>query len=58
MKYNISCPSTGPGLSNQRYTYILDDLTDMDALWGGLRENIRRECRKAEKDSRLLLRMI
>lgn len=32
-----------------RYTYKLDDLTDLDAVWAGLRENIRREIRKARK---------
>jgi Acetyltransferase (GNAT) domain len=32
-----------------RYTYRLSDLTDRASLWGALRENIRREIRKAEK---------
>lgn len=31
-----------------RYTYVLPDLRDEAALWGALRENIRREIRKAE----------
>lgn len=30
-----------------RYTYLLDDLGDEAALWAGLRENIRRDIRKA-----------
>lgn len=30
------------------YTYALDDLSDIEALWAGLRENIRREIRRAE----------
>jgi len=32
-----------------RYTYRLSDLTDRASLWAALRENIRREIRKAEK---------
>jgi len=32
-----------------RYTYRLSDLTDLPGLWAGLRENIRREIRKAKK---------
>ena len=31
------------------YTYCLDDLSDLDAVWSGFRQNIRREIRKAEK---------
>jgi hypothetical protein len=31
------------------YTYILPDLTDLDQVWTGFQENIRREIRKAEK---------
>jgi hypothetical protein len=30
-----------------RYTYLLDNLIDEDALWSGLRENIRTDIRKA-----------
>lgn len=30
-----------------RYTYILQDLSDQQRLWSGLRENIRRDIRKA-----------
>lgn len=32
-----------------RYSYILRDLGNVDALWKGMRENIRRETRKAEQ---------
>ena len=32
-----------------RYTYRIPDLTDLAGLWAGLRENIRREIRKAQK---------
>lgn len=32
-----------------RYTYIIDDLSDLDMVWNGFRENIRREIRKAQK---------
>jgi len=32
-----------------RYTYVLEQLADLDAVWRGLRENIRREVRKATK---------
>jgi Acetyltransferase (GNAT) domain len=31
-----------------RYTYRLSDLTDLAGLWAGVRENIRREIRKAK----------
>lgn len=31
------------------YTYRLTDLSDLDAVWSSLRENIRREIRKAER---------
>lgn len=31
------------------YTYVLEDLGDLDMVWKGFRENIRREVRKAEK---------
>lgn len=32
-----------------RYTYVLDDLSDLDLIWYEFRENIRREIRKARK---------
>lgn len=32
-----------------RYTYRLEGLRDMDEVWGGLRNNLRREIRKARK---------
>ena len=32
-----------------RFTYVLDDLTNLDEVWKGLRENIRTDIRKAEK---------
>lgn len=32
-----------------RYTYVLEQLGDLDAVWKGMRENIRREVRKAAK---------
>ena len=32
-----------------RYTYVLADLTRSEKLWAGMRENIRREIRKAER---------
>jgi hypothetical protein len=31
-----------------RYTYVLDNLLDQDALWGQLQQNIRGDIRKAE----------
>lgn len=31
------------------YTYVIDDLSDPERVWAGLRENIRREVRKAER---------
>jgi lipid II:glycine glycyltransferase (peptidoglycan interpeptide bridge formation enzyme) len=32
-----------------RYTYVLPDLTDVDAVWKGTRANVRTDVRKAEK---------
>jgi hypothetical protein len=32
-----------------RYTYVLDDLTNLDAIWDGLEKKIRTSIRKAEK---------
>jgi lipid II:glycine glycyltransferase (peptidoglycan interpeptide bridge formation enzyme) len=32
-----------------RYTYVVENLQDHDSLWKDLRENIRREIRKAER---------
>jgi len=37
-----------------RYTYIIDDLSDAEALHAGLRSNIRREINKAEKQLRVM----
>ena len=39
-----------------RYTYVLPDLRDESALWANLRENIRREIRKAEGRHGLMVR--
>lgn len=33
-----------------RYTYIFENLSDLEAIWAGLRENIRREIRKARRE--------
>src|SRR5262245_64117416 len=32
-----------------RYTYVINDLTDLDYVWSEFQENIRREIRKASK---------
>jgi SAM-dependent methyltransferase len=32
-----------------RYTYRLDDLTDLDGVWSGFRDSLRRQIRKAER---------
>ena len=32
-----------------RYTYVLENLEDLEHVWGGFQENIRREIRKAQK---------
>jgi len=32
-----------------RYTYVLDDLTDLDRVWAGTRDSVRRSIRKARK---------
>jgi lipid II:glycine glycyltransferase (peptidoglycan interpeptide bridge formation enzyme) len=31
------------------YTYILEDLSDLDQIWSNFQENVRREVRKAQK---------
>ena len=36
-----------------RYTYVLEDLTDLEALWQECRSNIKTDVRKAEKQLRL-----
>jgi hypothetical protein len=36
-----------------RYTYMLNDLTDLDHVWSEFQENIRREIRKASKRLRV-----
>ncbi len=32
-----------------RYTYIIEDLTDLDSIYSGFKENVRRNIKKAEK---------
>ena len=32
-----------------RYTYVIDDISDPDTVWGEIKGNIRREIRKAQK---------
>jgi len=39
-----------------RYTYILPDLSDLNAIWEGFRENIRRDFRKASNRYNLKVR--
>ena len=39
-----------------RYTYLIEDLSDIDSIWKGLQENIRREIRKAENKSGVKVR--
>lgn len=36
-----------------RYTYVLDNLQNLDAIWSGMRDNIRSDIRKAEGRSNL-----
>ena len=36
-----------------RFTYLLPELSDMDAIWGGLDSNIRSDIRKAERSLRV-----
>jgi hypothetical protein len=36
-----------------RYTYVINDLTDLDHVWSEFQENIRREIRKASKRLRV-----
>lgn len=37
-----------------RYTYRFEDTRDLDALWGGVKENIRTDVRKAQKQLRVV----
>lgn len=39
-----------------RYTYRLPDLSDLEAIWTGFRENIRRDIRKAGHRFKLIVR--
>lgn len=32
-----------------KYTYVFEDLSDLDRIWNGMRENIRKDIRKAQK---------
>ncbi len=32
-----------------RYTYVLDNISDIESIWKGLRENVRTDIRKAKK---------
>ncbi len=32
-----------------RYTYVIEDLSDLDAVWEGMKSNVRNKIRKAEK---------
>lgn len=36
-----------------RYTYVIDDMTDLDFIYRGFKENIRREIKKAKKNVRV-----
>jgi hypothetical protein len=60
-RYDFFLQSFSPAITNwlpfywagfsasAHYTYRIDDLTSIDRVWSELRENIRREIRKAEK---------
>lgn len=39
-----------------RYTYVVDDLSNVDDIWGDFQENIRREIRKAENKFNLVVK--
>lgn len=57
MKYKYWLPFFWAGFDQTtRYTYVLENLTDKEVLWSGLRENIRRECRKAEQRFQIFIR--
>jgi tetratricopeptide (TPR) repeat protein len=50
--YNLTnwLPFMWKGFSQTtRYTYVMDDLTDLDLVFKGFRENIKTDIRKAEK---------
>lgn len=36
-----------------RYTYLLEHISDLDAVWGGLHESVRRNIRKARRQLRV-----
>jgi len=60
-KYKVFLQNLSPNLQNwlpfywcgfkqtTRFTYVLDDLTDLEEIWKGFRENIRKDIRKAQK---------
>gem|GEM_PF-100270 len=37
-----------------RYTYVIEDLSDLDQVWRGFRENIKTDVRKAEKQVQIV----
>ena len=39
-----------------RYTYRFSDLSDLEKIWSGLRENIRTDIRKAQKNHKIKIR--
>lgn len=39
-----------------RYTYVIDNLSNIDVIWGAFQENIRREIRKAENKFHLVIK--
>jgi len=61
VKYKVFLQNFSPNLQNwlpfywrgfkqtTRFTYALDDLTDLEEIWKGFRENIRTDIRKAQK---------
>mgnify|MGYP001563138926 CR=1 FL=1 len=39
-----------------RYTYVIEDLSDIEGVWHALQENVRREIRKAENKAGITVR--
>ena len=49
-QFRNGLPFVWAGFKNEvNYTHVIEDLKDLDAVWGGLRSSVRRNIRKAER---------
>lgn len=55
LDFKNTLPLTWKGWTQQsRYTFILDNITDLKAVYAGFADNIRREIKKAEKELKIM----